>query len=121
MKAAAISEATSAAARDWHLCNDRKPLVTSLRQGRNESGAVERDLVDHEGVGRGLGEARETVAAGQPAAEDVEVEGWSGGGEGDLAEEERRRRCGGGGGDGDGDGAHEDLVAEHGEIGRAHV
>lgn len=52
-------------------------------------------LVDHEGVGWGLGEARETVAAGQPAAEDVEVEGWNCGGEGDLPEEERRRRGGG--------------------------
>ena len=48
------------------------------------------------------------MAAGKPAAEDFDVEGWNVGGEGHLAEEERRRWRGGG------DGAHEDLVAEHG-------
>lgn len=48
------------------------------------------------------------MAAGEPAAEDVEVEGGDGGGEGELSEDERRRWRGG-----DGAGAHEDFVAEH--------
>jgi hypothetical protein len=68
------------------------------------------DLVDYEGVGWGLGEARETVAAGEPAAENLDVDRWNIGGEGHLPDEERRRWRGGGGA-----GAHEDLVAEHGE------
>lgn len=47
------------------------------------------------------------MAAGKPAAEDIEVEGGDGGGEGYLAEEEWRRWSRGGD-------PHEDLVAEHG-------
>ena len=57
-----------------------------------------RYLEDEERVGGELGEAREAVAAGEPAAEDLEVEGGDGGcggGERELAEEERRQRGGG--------------------------
>ena len=48
-KAAAIWEATSAAARDWHLCKDRDlshRLRFFVENQTNEREAVERDLVD---------------------------------------------------------------------------